>query len=102
MTWPLVGSYSPNMTILDFVSLIMCRLGPIFSQNKYPFYFAHHVFFSSHVKKITIGPTTIKVGNQFRVFGCWELLENASLAWKKTFFILFVAVDGSYAFEVYF
>ncbi len=77
MTWPLVGSCSPNMTILDFVSLIMCRLGPMFSHNKYPFYLAHHVCYSSHVKRVTLGPTTIKLGNQFRVFGCCDLLENA-------------------------
>jgi hypothetical protein len=77
MTWPLVWSYSPNMTSLDFVSLITWRLGPMFSQNKYPFYLAHHVFFSSHLKRVTLWPTTIKVGNPFRVLGCCDLLENA-------------------------
>jgi hypothetical protein len=34
-------------------------------------------FFSTHVKRVTLGPTTIKVGNQFEVFWCCDLLQNA-------------------------
>jgi hypothetical protein len=54
----------------------MWRLGPMFFQNKYPFYLAHHVFFSSHVKRVTLGPTTIKLENQFSIFWCCDLRQN--------------------------